>query len=86
VDQQRYDALPATLTVREQRTFVTEPGFRVDELVVATTMTDAAIYSSADLLDLYYERWHAELDIEAIKQTLKMDILRCKSPEMPAMP
>ena len=61
---------------------MTEPGFRVDELVVATTMTDAAIYSSADLLDLYHERWHAELDIEAIKQTLKMDILRCKSPEM----
>jgi hypothetical protein len=82
MDQQRYDALPETLTIREVRTVVTEPGFRVDELVVATTMTDAAIYSSADLLDLYHERWHAELDIEAIKQTLKMDILRCKSPEM----
>jgi hypothetical protein len=82
MDQESYDALPETLTIREMRTLVTEPGFRVDELVVATTLTDAALYASADVLDLYHERWHAELDIEAIKQTLKMDILRCKSPEM----
>ena len=27
-------------------------------------------------------RWHAELDIRSIKQTMKMDVLRCKTPAM----
>jgi len=31
---------------------------------------------------LYHQRWHAELDIRNIKQTLRMGILSCKSPEM----
>src|ERR687887_615854 len=26
--------------------------------------------------------WHAELDLRSIKQTLKMDVLRCKTPAM----
>ena len=26
--------------------------------------------------------WNAELDIRSIKQTMKMDVLRCKTPEM----
>jgi hypothetical protein len=29
---------------------------------------------------LYRARWHAELDIRSIKQTMKMDVLRCKTP------
>ena len=82
MDQETYDALPDTLTIRELRTAVLEPGYRPEELVIATTMTDANVHSRDDLLDLYHERWHVELDIEAIKQTLKMDILRCKTPEM----
>src|SRR5262249_13202066 len=32
--------------------------------------------------ELYHQRWHVELDIRVIKQTLKMDILSCKTPEM----
>jgi hypothetical protein len=82
MDQETYAAIPETLTIREVRTWVTEPGFRAQELVVTTTMTDAELYCRDDILDLYHERWHVELDIEAIKQTLKMDILRCKTPEM----
>src|ERR1051326_7980746 len=42
----------------------------------------AACYSAADIADLYHQRWHVELDIRAIKQTLQMDILSCKTPEM----
>jgi hypothetical protein len=32
-------------------------------------------------LGRYYD-WHTELDIRAIKITLDMDVLRCKTPEM----
>src|SRR5207247_9284331 len=54
----------------------------VRQLVVATTLLEASQYSAAEVGDLYHQRWHVELDIRAIKQTLKMDILSCKTPEM----
>jgi hypothetical protein len=82
MDQEIYELLPETLTIREIRKFITSPGCRARELVIATTMTDADRYNKEDLLDLYHDRWHVELDIGAIKQSLQMDVLRCKSPEM----
>src|SRR5262249_58954612 len=32
--------------------------------------------------DLYERRWQGEIDIRSIKSTMRMDILRCKTPEM----
>jgi hypothetical protein len=84
MDQASYAALPECLTVREIRFQVTTPGFRVREVVIATTLTDAALYSQEDLADLYHERWHVELDIRAIKISLKIDHLRCQTPFMVA--
>jgi hypothetical protein len=82
MDAQTYQALPEALAVREVRVTVDRPGYRVRQLVVATTLTDASQYSATDIADLYHRRWHVELDIRAIKQTLKMDILSCKTPDM----
>lgn len=82
LDADTYRTLPATLEVREVQVVVQTPGFRVQQFVVATTLLDAERYSAADLADLYHQRWHIELDIRSIKQTLKMDILSCKTPEM----
>lgn len=82
MDQDTYDALPTTLTMRQVRKFIATPGCRAKELVIATTLTDADRYSKDELLDLYHQRWHAELDLRSIKQALQMDILRCKTPEM----
>ena len=31
---------------------------------------------------MYYARWHVEVDLRAIKTTMQMEQLRCKSPEM----
>jgi hypothetical protein len=31
---------------------------------------------------LYRARWNAELDLRSLKQTLQMDMLRCKTPEL----
>jgi len=45
-------------------------------------LTDAAEYPKDDLAELYQARWRAELDIRAIKITLGLDILRCKTPDM----
>jgi putative transposase len=82
LDQQMYDAMPRTLTVREVRTQIATPGCRVRELVVVTTLLDAEAYSAEELTDLYHERWHVELDIRAIKATLQMETLRCLTPFM----
>ena len=82
MDQETYAALPAFLMVRECRVRVEQPGFRVQTLVVATTLLDAGAFTKDDLASLYRARWHAELDLRSLKQTLQMDVLRCKTPEL----
>jgi hypothetical protein len=82
IDEATYRRVPAELRVRELRFKVVQPGFRVDELVLVTTMVGAELYSKEELADLFLQRWHIELDFRSIKCALKMDILRCQSPEM----
>jgi hypothetical protein len=82
MDVATYERMPAALEVRELRFQVERPGFRVDELVLVTTLVDGARYSKEELADLFLQRWHIELDFRSIKCALKMDILRCQSPEM----
>ena len=74
--------LPEFLTVRECRIYIEQAGFRSQAIVVVTTLLDADKYSKADLAELYRARWNAELDLRSVKQTLQMDILRCKTPEL----
>jgi hypothetical protein len=82
MDEATYRRMPAELRVRELRFKVVQPGFRVNELVLVTTMVDEDRYSKEGLADLFLERWNIELDFRSIKCALKMDILRCQSPEM----
>lgn len=80
LDRGAWQALPDTLTVRLLRFPLTQRGFRSQTLYVVTTLLDAATYPPAALARLYRERWHAELDLRSIKQTLNMKLLSCKSP------
>jgi DDE family transposase len=82
MDQATYDRIPETITVRQIEVQVREPGFRVESLIVVTTLSDAREYPAKDIGDLYRKRWLAELDIRAIKCSLGMDVLRCKTPAM----
>jgi Transposase DDE domain len=82
LDEETYASLPARLTVRELRTPIRQRGCRTKELIVVTTLLDAAQYSKDEITDLYHERWHVELDLRSLKAHLGMDLLRCKSPEM----
>jgi hypothetical protein len=38
--------------------------------------------SKRDLFELYRARWQIELDLRSIKTSMRMDVLRCKSPQM----
>ena len=77
-----YDAMPAVLTIRELRVRVQQKTKRVRNLVIVTTLLDAKIYPAKAIGDLYGQRWHAELDLRALKTHLKMEMLRTKSPTM----
>ncbi|QDT10713.1 IS4 family transposase [Planctomycetes bacterium K23_9] len=74
--------LPDSLRVRVCRIRIARPGFRDKVLVVATTLFDPIEYPKEELASLYRERWNVELDIRSLKQTLQMDRLRCKTPEL----
>jgi Transposase DDE domain len=82
MDADTYATLPATLTVRELRVTVKQPGYRVQELIVATTLVDSQAFPHEDIADLYHDRWHAELDLRSIKSFLGMEMLRGKTPAM----
>ena len=77
-----YNALPDSITVREVRFRVEQPGFRTRSVVVVTTLLDPEQASREELASLYRARWNNELDLRSIKVTLQMDMLRCKTPEL----
>ena len=82
MDQETYDRMPASIELREVLVHVNQPDFRAESLVVVTTLCDVEKYPAEEIAELYRGRWLAELDIRAIKITLDMDVLRCKTPEM----
>jgi hypothetical protein len=82
IDWQTFKSLPEFLTVREARVRVEQPGFRSRTIIVVTTLLDAEAVTASDLAGLYRARWNAELDLRSLKQTMQMDILRCKTPEL----
>lgn len=67
-----YAAAPSSITVRE---------FRASGRVLVTTICDPSINKS-ELSDLYKRRWQVELDLRNIKDTMGMNILGCKTPDM----
>jgi hypothetical protein len=81
-DEQTWDSLPDTITVRVLRFRVSRRGFRAEEVYVVTTLTDALAYSKEDVAGLYLRRWRVEVDVRSLKQGLGLKILNCKTPRM----
>jgi len=80
--QETYEQMPETIQMREVHVQIAQPGFRVGQLIVATTLTDMKAYSKNEIAELYHKRWLVELDIRTLKNTLAIDVLRCKTPDM----
>ena len=70
---EQHASYPDKLTVRESK---------VDSRVLVTTVLDPRKTRKTDLLELYVQRWHVELDFRNIKTTLGMEVLRCLTPQM----
>jgi hypothetical protein len=82
MDEQTHAAMPAELWVRILWRRLAVRGFRTQELTLVTTLCDQAEYPASDLLGLYRRRWQVELDLRALKQTMKMEQLSCLTPGM----
>jgi hypothetical protein len=74
-----FAALPDRLVVREVRFRVRRPDRRVRQVTLVTTLLDARRYPAAALARLYERRWQVEGDLRHLKQTLGLDVLRCKT-------
>jgi Transposase DDE domain len=79
---EQYDRVPPTLTLREVQFTISSPGCRCECLTVVTTLTDPEEFPKEQIAQLFGYRWNVELDIRHIKQTLHLDHVACKSPEM----
>jgi putative transposase len=82
MDEATYAQMPDEIRVRELRYQIAQPGYRVNEIVLVTTLLDAIVYTKEDLADLFLKRWNIELDLRSIKTVMQMDVLRCKSPDL----
>lgn len=74
-----YAALPSSILVRELRYRVWQPGFRTRQITLVTTLLDPVQYPAEELAQLYFDRWRVEVNLRHLKQTLHMDVLRCKT-------
>jgi hypothetical protein len=82
LSQEDFDALPPELIVRLVRFRARVPGWRAEEIFLATTLLDPVAYPKADLADLFLRRWNVETDLAHLKTTMQMEFLRTKSPDM----
>jgi hypothetical protein len=77
-----WEALPDQMEMREIRCTIRRRGYRTRTVIIVTTLLDAELYSSQELTDLFAQRWHCELNLRSLKQSLGMRRLHCKTPAM----
>ena len=78
---EEYARLPASVVVRELRYTVRGRGRRTRVVTLVTTLLDAEQYPAAEVARLYGLRWDAETNLRHLKETLGLDVLRCRSVE-----
>lgn len=82
MSKEEYENFPKKITIRETKIVSNSPGFRSKSRVIVTTFIDEKDVTPGDLDKLYSFRWFVELNLRSVKETMRMDILRCKTPEM----
>jgi hypothetical protein len=74
-----FDALPATIDVRELRREVVMDDGRGIQVTLITTLLDEQRYPANELLVVLKARWGVELNLRHLKTTMKMNVLRSKT-------
>src|SRR6185436_526355 len=70
------------MTLRAVKGRCFQKGFRVRQVTVVTTLLDPQLYPAQEILQAYLRRWRLEMCLDDLKTTLKMDMLRGRSPDM----
>jgi hypothetical protein len=78
---EQYRRYPKSLVMRQVSVDARDKDNRVEQFKVITTILDESI-DGGQIGGLYERRWEGEVDLRSIKSVMKMDVLRCKSPEM----
>jgi len=74
--------LPTQMTLRAVKGRCYQKGFRVRQVTLVTTLLDLQLYPAQEILQAYRRRWRLEMCLDDLKTTLKMEMLRSRSPEM----
>lgn len=82
MEQAVYEKFPEIITVREIAVRSRRSGFRTKTRILVTTFCDPDEVNEENLALLYYCRWFVEISLKSIKETMCMDILRAKTPQM----
>jgi hypothetical protein len=75
-------SVPDSIEIRILRVCVPIAGFRTQVIFLATDLLDPMQFPATALAELYRRRWLVELFFRHINTTMRMDVLRCKSPAM----
>jgi hypothetical protein len=77
---EQYRRYPKSQAMRRVRVDARDKDSRVQQFAVVTTLLDTSI-GGGQIGGLYERRRAGEVDIRSVKSVMKMDVLRCKSPE-----
>ena len=76
---EEFATLPGSVVLRELRYQIHQRGCRTEQVTLVTTLLDPQAYPPEALADLYCQRWQIETNLRHLKQTMKMDVLHCKT-------
>jgi hypothetical protein len=82
MEQTVYEKFPDAIAVREVVVRSQRAGFRAKTRILVTTFCDPDEVNGENLASLYDCRWFVEISLKSIKDTMCMDILRAKTPQM----
>ncbi len=77
-----YNQFADSFIIREVEIQMARNGFRSKSRIIVTTFLDSQCVNNNDLKNIYSYRWCVEVDLMSIKETMRMGILRGKTPSM----
>jgi hypothetical protein len=78
---EQFASQPDGLLIRELRYRITARGMRTREVTIATTLLDPMRYPKREIARLYGLRWEIETNFRHLKTTMKMEHLKCQTPD-----
>lgn len=82
LNQNDWERIPALMQVRVVGVRVRARNARTKRLTLVTTLLDCKRYPAEQIAALFADRWRIESSFRELKTFMRMEVLRCCSPEM----